>query len=191
MLFTGGAVGSAAGAAMAGADAPIGLSDVAILLAAGALGAIGGRRLGFPAWVITGPLLLSATAHLTGLTQAAPPSWLIGATQLVVGVSLGSRFSGLTARTFARAAALALANIAMTLTLALAAAITLQGSVGERPEAVILAFAPGGVAEMSLVAVSLQISVVYVTAHHVARILLSVVVARSFAARFGVAAGPR
>jgi uncharacterized membrane protein AbrB (regulator of aidB expression) len=73
----------------------------------------------------------------------------------------------------------------MTLTLALIAAVALQGAVGERIEAVILAFAPGGVAEMSLVAVSLQISVVYVTAHHVARILLSVLVAKTFAGWIG------
>ena len=53
--------------------------------------------------------------------------------------------------------------------------------VGERFEAVVLAFAPGGLAEMSLVAVSLQISVIYVSAHHVARILLSVTFARLFA----------
>ncbi|MFT6227356.1 MAG: membrane AbrB-like protein [Paracoccaceae bacterium] len=185
MLFTGGAVGSAAGVAMAGADAPVGLLDAVILLGAGALGAIGGRRLGFPAWVITGPILVSGTAHLTGLTQAVPPGWLIGVTQLVMGVSLGSRFAGLNARAFGHAAALALANIAMTLTLALIAAVALQGAVGERIEAVILAFAPGGVAEMSLVAVSLQISVVYVTAHHVARILLSVLVAKTFAGWIG------
>jgi membrane AbrB-like protein len=190
MLFTGGAVGSAAGVEMTGAHGPMGLLDAAVLLAAGALGAIGGRRLGFPAWVITGPLLLSAIAHLAGLTQAVPPGWLIGVTQLVMGVSLGSRFAGLSGRAFLRAAGLATANIAMTLTLALIAAVTLQGSVGERPEAVILAFAPGGVAEMSLVAVSLQISVVYVTAHHVARILLSVLVARAFAGRIGTEPKP-
>lgn len=190
MLFTGGAVGSAAGVEMTGAHGPLGPLDAVVLLAAGALGAIGGRRLGFPAWVITGPILLSGAAHLAGLTEAVPPRWLIEVTQLVVGVSLGSRFAGLTGGAFLRAAGLAAANIAMTLTLALIAAITLQGSVGERPEAVILAFAPGGVAEMSLVAVSLHISVVYVTAHHVARILLSVLVARSFAGWIGTEPKP-
>jgi uncharacterized protein len=68
----------------------------------------------------------------------------------------------------------------LLLALALVAAAMLHGVVGERPEAVILAFAPGGLAEMSLVAVSLQISVVYVTAHHVVRIDVSVLVARMF-----------
>ena len=40
--------------------------------------------------------------------------------------------------------------------------------------AVFLAYAPGGLAEMSLVALSLNMSVIYVTAHHVLRIVLAV-----------------
>ncbi|MEL6196975.1 MAG: AbrB family transcriptional regulator, partial [Pseudomonadota bacterium] len=44
----------------------------------------------------------------------------------------------------------------------------------ENAKAIILAFAPGGVSEMSRVALSLQISVLFVTAHHVARILFIV-----------------
>jgi hypothetical protein len=191
MAFTGGAVGSAAGVALPGGGAPIHALDVAVLVAAGAIGSIGGRRLGLPAGIITGPILLSAAAHLTGLTQAAPPGWLIMLTQLMVGVSLGSRFAGLTGKDFVRGAALALAAIALTLSLALIAALLLRDAVGERPEAVILAFAPGGVAEMSLVAVSMRISVVYVTAHHVARILLAVTVAKAFARLAGAAPRPK
>jgi uncharacterized protein len=50
--------------------------------------------------------------------------------------------------------------------------------VGEPVPAVILAFAPGGINEMSLVALSLQLSTVYVTLHHLARIVLAVAVMR-------------
>ena len=46
------------------------------------------------------------------------------------------------------------------------------------PMETILAFAPGGVVEMSLIAISLEISVLYVTVHHVARILLAVLFAK-------------
>ena len=44
--------------------------------------------------------------------------------------------------------------------------------------AAFLAFAPGGLAEMSLIALSLNMSVVYVTLHHVARIVLAVTAAK-------------
>ena len=49
--------------------------------------------------------------------------------------------------------------------------------------AVFLAFAPGGLAEMGLIALSLQMSVVYVTAHHVLRIVLSVLIAQFLSRR--------
>jgi hypothetical protein len=43
---------------------------------------------------------------------------------------------------------------------------------------VFLAFAPGGLVEMGLIALSLNLSVVYVTAHHLLRIILAVAFAR-------------
>jgi putative tricarboxylic transport membrane protein len=45
---------------------------------------------------------------------------------------------------------------------------------GEPLSAAFLAFAPGGLAEMSLVALSLNMSVIYVTVHHVLRIVLAI-----------------
>ena len=48
---------------------------------------------------------------------------------------------------------------------------------------VFLAFAPGGITEMSLIALSLQISVVFVTLHHVLRIVVAISIAKLFAGR--------
>ncbi|MEX1147168.1 MAG: AbrB family transcriptional regulator, partial [Sphingomonadales bacterium] len=56
--------------------------------------------------------------------------------------------------------------------------LALHALVGEPVAAVFLAFAPGGLAEMSLVALSLKMSVIYVTAHHVLRIMLAVGLAK-------------
>lgn len=174
-LVEGVAVGSAAGAEIEGSDAPIGLWDVLILTVCGVVGVLGARRVGMPAPLITGPILLSGAAHLTGLTETVPPDWMIAITQLIIGVTLGLRFIGLERATALRALGLAAVNVATLLLLALGLGFLLSPAVGETVEAVVLAFAPGGVVEMSLVAVSLQISVVYVVAHHVARILLAVV----------------
>jgi hypothetical protein len=64
------------------------------------------------------------------------------------------------------------------LALAMGVALLLGPFVGEPVAAVFLAFAPGGLAEMGLIALSLQMSVVYVTAHHILRIVLSVLFAQ-------------
>lgn len=177
MAIEGMAVGSAAGVEIEAAKAPLGLIDALILIACGAIGMLGAQRLRVPAAMITGPIFLSGLAHVAGLTAAAPPGWMIAATQLVIGVSLGSRFAGETLATALFALKLAGVSVVSTLALAGVFGALFAGFVGESIEAVVLAFSPGGVVEMSLVAVSLEISVFYVVAHHVLRIVLSVMFA--------------
>jgi uncharacterized protein len=172
------AVGSGSGLVRPGADMAMGLRDLAVLVGCAVLGWWGAARLRMPAAVLAGPLLLSAAAHVSGLTQASPPDWAIVVTQWVVGTSLGARFAGFRGSQLWLALRLCSVSVAAALLLAAAIAAFLAAPVGEPMPAVILAFAPGGINEMSLVALSLQMSTVYVTIHHLARIMLAVVVAR-------------
>lgn len=177
-VLTGAAVGSASGATLPAASIPLTLPEIALLLAAGALGFATARALHFPAAIMTGPILFSAVAHATGLVHGVPPAWLVGVTQVVVGCGLGARFVNAERRMLVRAFALAAVNSVAALLLAFGFALALSPLVGEPAPAVFLAFAPGGLAEMSLVALSLQMSVVFVTLHHIARIVLSVTIAK-------------
>ena len=173
MLLEGGVVGSASGARIESAGV-LGVIDVIVLVAAGVLGLLLGRRIGLPAALITGPILLSGAAHLGGLTDASPPGWMVSMTQLVVGLTLGIRFAGLSRKEIGLGLILTAITVSIALGLALVFGVILSNLIGERIEAVVLAFAPGGVVEMSLIAISLEISVIYVAIHHVARILLAV-----------------
>ncbi|MEM7529040.1 MAG: AbrB family transcriptional regulator [Pseudomonadota bacterium] len=177
-LYEGVAVGSASGIAFGEGEPPLGLVDAVVLIAAGAAGLYGARWLGMPAAIITGPILASGAVHLAGLTEADPPGFLVSLTQLVVGTSLGVRFTGFPRAELLRGMLGAGLSVGTALALALATGLVLAAAVGEDAEAVVLAFAPGGVVEMSLVALSLQLSVVFVSAHHVARILICVFMAR-------------
>jgi uncharacterized protein len=115
-----------------------------------------------------------------GWVEGVPPPWLIAVTQVVLGTGLGARFVGVERAMLLRAGRLAIINGVAALGLAYGFAEALHLLVGEPVAAVFLAFAPGGLAEMSLIALSLQMSAIYVTAHHVARIVLAVTVARLF-----------
>jgi len=179
--MAGHAVGSAGGAAIAGV-AP-GPADLVVLIGAGVIGAVLGLRLRLPAGHVLGPILLSAAAHVAGLTKAVPPQWLIWATQVVIGTSLGVRFAGMPRRRILQALRLALMNVVLTMGGAALIAWTLADRLAETAPAVFLAFAPGGLVEMGLIALSLNLSILYVTAHHLLRIFLAVMVARVFADR--------
>jgi membrane AbrB-like protein len=174
LILTGAVVGSSSGVAMVGAEVPIGWWDAVLLIGAAVMGVWGAKKIGLPGPVIVGPMLVSGALHLAGLTKAIPPGWMVGLTQLVVGVSLGTRFAGMAGGKLLRAMWLSALTVGSMLGLGFLFALAIHGAVGEKAGTVFLAFAPGGVAEMSLVALSLQVSVVYVTAHHVARIVLSV-----------------
>lgn len=172
------AVGSGSGLVRPGSATPMDLRDAAVLVACAVLGWWGAARLRLPAAVLVGPLALSAAAHVAGLTEAAPPDWAVVLTQWVLGTSLGARFAGFRGTQLWLALRLSALSVAGALLLAAAIAALLAAPVGEPVPAVILAFAPGGINEMSLVALSLQMGAVYVTIHHLARIVLAVLVAR-------------
>ncbi|RGP38727.1 AbrB family transcriptional regulator [Pseudotabrizicola alkalilacus] len=175
---TGHAVGSAAGVQMHGADVALTFRDVLVLLACGGFGVWLARLCRIPAWIITGPLILSALAHALGWVEGVPPGWLISLTQVVLGTGLGARFAGVSGAMLRRAGGLAVLNGAGVMALAFGFAMALHALVGEPVAAVFLAFAPGGLAEMSLIALSLNISAIYVTTHHVLRIGMAVVAAQ-------------
>ena len=174
LALTGHSVGSAAGTTMVGALVPLTPLDVGLMIAAGVIGAQVGKWLRLPGSIITGPLLASALLHVTGLLQAIPPAWLISVTQVILGAGLGVRFVGMERKLLIKCGKLALTNGAVSLVLAFGFAELVHLLAGEPLAAAFLAFAPGGLAEMSLIALSLNMSVIYVTAHHVLRIVLAV-----------------
>lgn len=184
LVFTwmeGHAVGSAGGAKVAGPA--LGAVDGAILLVCGIAGAVGGVRLRLPAGHVLGPVLLSGAAHVAGLTQAVPPGWLVSATQVVIGTSLGVRFAGMPKARILAALRMAFINTGVVVLFATAFAFAVAPLAKEPVRAVFLAYAPGGLVEMGLIALSLKMSILYVTAHHLLRIILAISVVRAFGRR--------
>jgi len=176
-IVEGHAVGSGSGLSI-GPRPDLTLLDTGVMVSLALIGWFAAHKLRLPAAVLSGPLLLSGLAHALGLTQAVPPFWAILVTQCVMGTSLGVRLAGFTKGQAGLALTLSVINVTVILLIALGIALVLSGPVGEPVSAVILAFAPGGVSEMSLAALSLQVSAVYVSLHHLIRIILAVFVAR-------------
>lgn len=174
-LMMGEAVGSASGVSM-DTGHPLGPLDVVILVGCALLGGWGGRKIGFPAAIITGPIILSALAHATGLTAAQPPDWVIAVAQLVIGLGLAMRFKSVAGSRLVQGLLFGLLTVIVMLCLGAAIAAGLSATTGKPFEVLFMCYAPGGVVEMGLIALSLGVSPMMVTLHHIARIGVTVMV---------------
>lgn len=151
--------------------------DLVVLALCAVVGFVGARALRLPGATLIGPLALSAAAHLTGLTESRPPSEIVVVSQVVIGASVGCRFAGVKAKRVLSALLVAAGSTILMLGISVASAVVLHAVAGLPVEALVLAYAPGGVAEMSLIALALGIDPAFVSTHHVVRIVLVVVLA--------------
>ncbi len=158
-------------------------ADMLILLASGLAGALLGRLLRLPAPMLLGPMLVSGAAHLAGLTASAPPAGLVMAAQVMLGTILGCRFLGTPAKEVGSALVIAGGATLITFALAVGFAVILARFAGLPVDQLVLAYAPGGLTEMSLVALAIEAEVAFVALHHVARIVM-IIAAASLLARW-------
>lgn len=147
------------------------------MLAGCIIGAPLAGLLRIPAAMLVGPMVLSAALHMAGLTDAKPPFMLVAAAQIIVGASVGGRFSGVRKREIARAGLVAIGMTAILLGTTVSFALALNGITGIGIRDLILAYSPGGLAEMSLVSLALGGDAAFVSTHHIVRIILIVVFA--------------
>ncbi len=157
--------------------AQVPLSDLAVLTACGVTGFFAAKAIKMPAAAIVGPMILSAIVHLAGWSQARPPFELVAAAQVVIGTAIGCRFAGTTLRMIRRAVAASLGSTAILLGINAAFAVALHNALDLPAAALMLAYAPGGLAEMSLIAIAIGTDAAFVATHHIVRIFLIVVLA--------------
>ena len=118
-----------------------------------------------------GALLVSLAWSVSGGLQASLPTWLTNAAQLCIGVSLGVRFRP----AFLHTAPRWLGSVALG-TLGLMVACTalawaLAHFTGQHLATLVLATAPGGIAEMAITAKVLALGVPVVTAFQATRLV--------------------
>ncbi|MCB9946265.1 MAG: AbrB family transcriptional regulator [Rhodospirillaceae bacterium] len=148
-----------------------------LMLGACAIGGPIASRLRLPAAWLLGPMVLSAAIHLAGITDSRPPAVLIAIAQVVVGSFIGCRFVGTRLRLAARVLLIAAGLTAILLAITVAFAVALHFATGIPIADLVLAYAPGGLAEMSLVALALHSDAAFVSTHHLVRILLIIMFA--------------
>ena len=155
----------------------VSLEDAVAIGLCALVGAVLARAIRLPAAALTGPMLLSAAVHLAGWTKSVPPVEAVATAQVVLGTAIGCRFAGTALRTVLMAIVLALGALVVLLSIAVSFALVLAWATGLSFDALLLAYAPGGLAEMTLIALSQNIDPAFVSAHHTVRIALIVTAA--------------
>jgi membrane AbrB-like protein len=151
--------------------------ELTLMAGAALLGWKGAERAGLFGAAIIGPMLLTAGMSLGGLITHRPPAEAITVAQFFIGLSVGVRYVGITLRELRIDVA---ASIGYCLVLAAATLLFVEAIVLADlapPLDAFLAFAPGGQAEMMVLALIAGADIAFVVTHHVIRIVLVITLA--------------
>lgn len=130
------------------------------------------HKIRMPAAGLLGSMIGAATLTGSGLVPGGFPEALAALGFLLIGVFIGERFRGIRPRDLGRLMPAAIACFAVGIAVAAVFAEATSLILGISQEAALLAFAPGGLEAMSILAFTLAIDPVYVATHHIARFLM-------------------
>ncbi len=148
------------------------LHELALMVFCALAGWWGALRIGLFGASILGPLILTAAVTIGGFLHYRPPAEAIWAAQFFIGMTIGAKYSGITMAEVRRdlVAGFGFCIILIVLTIAVVEAVVLT-NLAPGMEA-LLAFAPGGQAELTVLALIVGADVAFVVAHHVLRIFV-------------------
>lgn len=164
--------GQTIGRGLASSAAPLTLESILWLAGTAAAGALLGHWLKLPARALLGPMAVSAVIHATGISNFKPPAEIVMVAQVVLGASIGCRFAGITVRELGGVMVLAIGSTAVLLLLTLGFAFGTSAFTTFTPFELMLAYSPGGLTEMGLIALALNTDVAFVAGHHIIRVVL-------------------
>lgn len=156
--------------------------EAGLLAAASAMAIWSLQRVGSPLPTLVGPMLASAVLRIFGIVEGTLPPWLVEVALVVLGSSIGCRFRGVALGSLLTLAGWTLLGTGLLMAIAAVFAVIAATTLDVDLIAALLAFAPGGVAEMCLIAIALDADPGFVATHHIARIMFILLATPVFAA---------
>jgi membrane AbrB-like protein len=145
---------------------------VAAMLALGALGGYVFHKLKVAGGVFFGAMMVSAAFHGTGYAPGRLPWELAFLGQALIGAWTGSRFVGFDWRRLPTIAGAAFASILISIGVSALFAWFAAVAVGVPFGGAVIAFAPGALEAMTMLAFAIGFDPLYVGVHHLARFML-------------------
>jgi membrane AbrB-like protein len=127
-------------------------------------------RLGFPGGLIFGPMAVAAVLHGGAVVSVQLPTWVAVAGMVGLGAVNGSRFANTPLTLVLQYLGAGLGAFAVSLFVASGFAVLASALLGLHVSDVVVAYAPGAVDVMMILALALHLDPVFVGAHHLARV---------------------
>jgi membrane AbrB-like protein len=151
---------------------PLNISVLALWLAAGFVCGEISERLRLHNGYLLTPIFLGAALTVSGVSLSAVPRWMTDFAQLMFGLVLGARYERAFFVRYKLFIPFALLNSFFILVASIAAGVALAWAFDLPVATMIIATSPGGLAEMTITAQALQISVPLVVAFHLFRVVM-------------------
>ena len=145
--------------------------EIALVVVASAAVAILLERLRVPAGLFVGAIVTSALFYLGGIAHGALHAPILILANVILGTSLAGRFQDFTMGELLHALGDGIAGFAIALVLSVIGAVLASVIAGLPFAQTLLAFSPGGLDVMTVIALALNLDPAYVGAHQLARYL--------------------
>src|SRR6185312_11096791 len=117
-----------------------------------------------------GPMVVSGILHGGDYIHIAFPSWFADIAMIALGSVAGARFTGTPFRVMVGYLGAAIGSFVVALTIAAAFALAVTIALALHAPDVVVAYAPGSIDAMMILALALHLDPVFVGAHHLARV---------------------
>jgi uncharacterized protein len=147
----------------------MGWQGLTLLVVASLAAAILFRRIGMASPMILGASAASSVLHATDLVTGALPQPLVITGFVLIAVAIGGRFARLDLKELMKLMPLALFAFALSMAVAVLFAWPASRIANVPFLSAVIAFAPGGLEAMAMLAFALGLDPLYVAAHHLIR----------------------
>jgi membrane AbrB-like protein len=154
-----------------GAPGPLAqtLIELAVIVAASSATALVAYRLNLPGGLILGSMAASGVLHGTGWVHAFLPVPVAICSFIVMGAMIGTRLGGADIRQLARLSLVGIGALLVGTAVGGLFAVAVAWLLTLRTENLVIAYAPGAIEAMTIIAFALHLDPVFVGVHHLAR----------------------
>lgn len=151
------------------------------LFIAGIIGGFLAKKIKLSAAYLIGPMIVSIILHSTGLSHAIVPDEFLKFVQVVFGTIIGFTFKGVKIHEVAKILFSTFGHFIILTIISVVFIFIAFNLFGFPIISTLLAFSPGGQAEINLIAILVAANVPYITLHHIVRLFIVMNLAPIFA----------